>query len=164
MKAKNWIEILESSYFQRLWMFIREISINLNRNSNLPSDWSASFPDSPYEVFNRDFPYDGYGIVEVTFEFILLLSIRFVKCFCLASASRIGENVCSLRGSPRPVKTEVSDFVLLENPTALVPFLSNNSLPHPVSGASRNRSTRFSIVWNISLGMACRAKKFSPSK
>jgi len=27
MKAKNWIEILESSYFQRLCMFIWEISV-----------------------------------------------------------------------------------------------------------------------------------------
>ena len=46
---------------------------------------------------------------------------------------------------------------MLENPTALIPLVSKNHLPHPVSGASRNRSTRFSMVRNISLGMATSA-------
>ena len=51
----------------------------------------------------------------------------------------------------------MGDSVLLEHPTALVVFLLKNPLPHPVSGASRNRSIRLSMVWNIFLGMATSA-------
>ena len=58
---------------------------------------------------------------------------------------------------PRPPVPSVFVSVLLQKQTALVPSLSKNPLCHPVSGASRNRSTRLSMVRNIFLGMATSA-------